>query len=209
MGGIGSGNHWRWDARSTVEDMKALHISKLASDGWLQSGHTCSYAWSRAGRPFGDIRVTAATGHILLNYRCRDSGGDWQGQSYAVQIDRTPCHFGGTRPWFLCPARGCGKRVAVLYGGAIFACRCCHRLAYPSENENGYDRAIRRVDKLRERLQWPPGMFEGSGWGKPKHMHHATYQRLVAECEQREAEALGLTMNWLSRFSEQTAEKRQ
>ncbi len=200
MGGEGSGNHWRWGARNTVEDMKALHIGKLASDGWLDSGRSCSYAWSRAGQPIGDIRVTAAMGHILLNYRSRDSGGDWQEQCYPVQIERTPCHLGGTRPWFLCPARGCSKRVAILYGGAIFACRHCHRLAYPSENENSRDRATRRADKLRDRLQWPPGIFEGSGWGKPKHMHHATYQRLVAEYEQREAVALGAVKDWLGRY---------
>ena len=59
---------------------------------------------------------------------------------------------------------------------------------------------MRRAEKLRDRLQWPPGILEGSGWGKPKHMHHATYRRLVAEYEEREAEALGLTMDWLRRF---------
>ncbi|WP_324752097.1 hypothetical protein [Roseovarius sp. Pro17] len=201
MGGFGSGNHWRCGTRNTVDDMKELRIAKLASDGWLDSGRTCSYAWSRTGSTIGDIQVSAAAGHILLNYRSRDNGGAWQDQCYPVQIDRTPCHLGGARPWFLCPARGCGNRVAVLYGGAIFACRSCHGLGYPSENENRRDRATRRADKLRDRLEWPPGIFEGSGWGRPKHMHHATYQRLVSEYEEREAEALGLTMDWLLRFN--------
>lgn len=200
MGGVGSGNHYRWGTRNSVEGMKALRIDKLASDGWLGSGRTCSYAWSQAGQPTGDIRVTAAEGQIILNYRSRENGGDWQDHRYPVQIEWTPCHFGGARPWFRCPARGCGKRVAVLYGGAIFACRHCHRLAYPSENENSRDRAARRAEKLRDRLQWPPGLFEGSGWGKPKHMHNATYQRLVAEYEDREAVALGAMIAWLSSF---------
>ncbi len=57
---------------------------------------------------------------------------------------------------------------------------------------------MRRAEKLRDRLQWPPGLMEGSGWGKPKHMHNATYLRLVAEYEDREAVALGAMMNWLS-----------
>jgi len=210
MGGFGSGNHWRWGTRNTVEDMKALHIGKLANEGWLDSGRTCSYAWSLAGRPIGDISVTAAAGHILLQYRRRDNGGGWHDQCYTVQIDWTPCHLGGPRPWFLCPARGCGKRVAVLYGGAIFACRCCHGLAYPSENENRRDRATRRADKLRDRLHWPPGIImEGSGWGKPKHMHHATYQRLVAEYEKHESDALGAMMGWLLSYRDRTATKRQ
>lgn len=108
MGGLGSGNHWRWGTRNTVEDMRELRIGKLASNGWLGSGRTCSYAWSQSGRRIGDIRVTAAAGHILLNYRSRGGSGEWQAHSYPVQIDWTPCHFGGARPWFLCPARGCG-----------------------------------------------------------------------------------------------------
>ncbi len=208
MGGIGSGNHWRLGARLTVEDMKALRIGRLASDGWLDSGRTCSYSWSLAGRPAGDIRVTAGAGHIVLQYRSRDDGGDWQDQRYPFQIDRTPCHLSGARPWFLCPARGCGKRVATFYGGAIFACRHCHGLAYPSENENSRDRATRRADNLRDRLQWPPGIMEGSGWGKPKHMHQATYQRLDAEYEHHEAVALGAVVDWLSGYSDQIAKKR-
>lgn len=199
MGGVGSGNHWRSGTRYTVEDMKALRIDKLVEDGWLGSGQTFSYAWSQAGRRIGDIRVTAAEGHIMLKYRSRGMGGAWKDHTYPVQIEWTPCHLGGARPWFLCPARDCGKRVAVLYGGEIFACRRCHRLAYPSENENRRDRAMRRAERLRDRLQWPPGVFEGSGWGRPKHMHHATYLRLVKEYERREAEALGAVTDWLSR----------
>ncbi|WP_322867341.1 hypothetical protein U5922_014830 [Aquicoccus sp. G2-2] len=200
MGGIGSGNRWRWGTRNTVEDMKELRIGRLASKGWLTSGRTCSFAWSQAGRTIGEIRVTATEGRIVLTYRSRSGGDDWQDHSYPVQIEWTPCHLGGARPWFLCPAQGCGRRVAILYGGAIFACRHCHRLAYPSENESRHDRATRQAEKLRDRLQWPPGILEGSGWGKPKHMHHATYRRLVAEYEKREAAALGAVMNWLERF---------
>jgi hypothetical protein len=37
--------------------------------------------------------------------------------------------------WFICPAVGCGRCVAILYGGGIFACRHCYRLAYASSRE--------------------------------------------------------------------------
>ncbi|MDX1785243.1 MAG: hypothetical protein R3210_03885 [Roseovarius sp.] len=90
--------------------------------------------------------------------------------------------------------------MAVLSGGAIFACRYCHRLAYLSENESRRFRALRRAEKLRDRLQWPGGIIEGSGWGKPKHMHHATYQRLVTEYERRESVALGAMQDWQMQF---------
>jgi hypothetical protein len=40
---------------------------------------------------------------------------------YAVLLEWTRCHYGGERAWFRCPVIGCGRRVAILYGGAIFA----------------------------------------------------------------------------------------
>ena len=95
-----------------------------------------------------------------------------------VHLVTTPCHMGGKRHWFLCPARGCGKRAAVLYGGGIFACRKCYQLAYPSQRESTEDRATRRADRIRDRLGWPGGILEGAGWGKPKGMHWRTYERL-------------------------------
>ena len=90
----------------------------------------------------------------------------------------TPCNYGGSRAWFRCPAVDCGRRVAILYGGTIFACRHCYRLAYSSQRENLDDRATRRADKIRDRLEWEPGILNGHGI-KPKGMHSRTYQRLI------------------------------
>jgi hypothetical protein len=52
-----------------------------------------------------------------------------------LRIERTPCNLGGSRHWFICPVVGCGRRVAILYGGGIFACRQCHRFAYASSRD--------------------------------------------------------------------------
>jgi hypothetical protein len=64
--------------------------------------------------------------------------------AYPVLLDWSRPHFGGQRPWFLCPAqrdgRWCGRRVRVLYrplGAACFACRECHRLSYLSRQCSG------------------------------------------------------------------------
>lgn len=46
---------------------------------------------------------------------------------------------GGERWYFLCPGKGCGKRVNILYlppGERDFACRDCHDLTYKSCQEN-------------------------------------------------------------------------
>ena len=64
---------------------------------------------------------------MTLIYRSRSGNEDWEDQNYPVWLDWTPCHFGGERPWFRCPAMGCGRRVAILYGGRIFACRHCYQ----------------------------------------------------------------------------------
>jgi hypothetical protein len=71
--------------------------------------------------------------------------------------------------------------VAILYGGGIFACRHCYRLAYASSREDaGSGRATRRADRLRARLGWHPGILNGEG-GKPKWMRWRTFERLVAQ----------------------------
>src|ERR1039457_579442 len=84
----------------------------------------------------------------------RDSyENSWTDLEYAVRIERTSCNYGGTRTWFLCPTTGCGRRVAILYlGGAIFACRHCYRLAYKSQREAPYMRALHRAQAIRIKL---------------------------------------------------------
>ena len=99
--------------------------------------------------------------------------------NYAVQLDWTACGFGGRRVWWRCPVVGCGRRVAVLHGGRVFACRQCNRLAYRSQREADDNSATRRADKLRKRLGWEPGILNGNGW-KPKGMHWRTFERLQA-----------------------------
>jgi len=88
--------------------------------------------------------------------------------------------LGGTRPWFLCPASGCERRVAILYGGTVFACRHCHQLTYPSQRESKVDRATRRAEKIREKLEWKPGIVNSEG-RKPIGMHWRTFDKLTAK----------------------------
>src|SRR5215469_8765715 len=111
-------------------------------------------------------------------YRHRRGGGDWQSEEYPVLFAESRCHLGGTRKWFLCPARGCGRRVAVLYGGGIFACRECHQLAYDSQREKPHDRALSRLQKLHVRLGGSGAVGDGLPF-KPKGMHWKTYRVLA------------------------------
>jgi hypothetical protein len=47
----------------------------------------------------------------------------------------------------------------------------------------------RRANKLRERLGWEAGIFDGPE-GKPKGMHWQTFERLSAEALQSSREAV-------------------
>jgi len=117
---------------------------------------------------------------VFLDYNSRQhNSGEWEAMKYAVKLAWTPCALGGQRVWWLCPAVGCGRRVAILHGGRVFACRRCHGLAYRSQREAADDRATRRAEKLRAKLGWETGILNGTG-GKPKGMHWRTFLRLQA-----------------------------
>lgn len=180
MGGIGSGNHSRYGARTTTDDMRILDVGRLARDHLLIPGSKGTCRWLRRGEVVANIGVRAEQDRVILSYRHQRSGREWKHEEYPVYISRTRCNLGGARPWFICPVVGCRRRVARLYGGAVFACRHCHQLAYASSRESPGDRAARRADRIRKRLDWKPGFLNGDGW-KPKWMRWRTFARLKLE----------------------------
>ena len=182
MGGMGSGRRWYFGASDTTDDYRAIDVRRWKRDGLLTPHQSFGWQWSRHGEVVASIRVRTEPHRVMLTYRHRSGGGDWKDESYPVYLDWTACNLGGQRPWFLCPTRGCGRRVAILYGGGIFACRHCYQLAYPSQREKAMDRAARRADRIRERLGWEGGVLNGEGW-KPKGMHWRTFEKLTAEHE--------------------------
>jgi len=190
MGGIGSGRRWHFHANKTIEEFRSLDVRRLQRDGYLKPNLSFGWQWSRNGERVAWINVRTDFDRIVLDYRHRSNGKEWKDESYPVLLQWTLCNFGGKRPWFICPVSGCGRRVAILYGGRIFACRHCHQLAYPSQRETYDDRAARRADKVREKLGWEPGILNGRSWTKPKGMHQRTFERLLREHDSLISEAL-------------------
>lgn len=180
MGGMGSGRYWYFGAKEATTDYRSIDVRRWKRDGLLAPHQAFGWQWSRHGEVAASIRVGTEPGRVILTYRHRSGSGDWKDESYPVYLDWTACHLGGQRPWFLCPARGCGRRVAILYGGSIFAYRRCYQLAYPSQRGGLDDRAARRANKIREKLRWEPSILNGRGW-KPKGMHWSTFERLTAQ----------------------------
>ena len=182
MGGTGSGNRHLVSKRTT-DEMLSLDINYLQRHHYLQPDRLITLTWRRRGLKIGEIQLTATSDHLVLRYRTRAPAQAWQEQEYPVAIERTLCHYGGCRAWFLCPR--CGRRVGKLFGGTLFACRHCHRLNYDSQRENDLDRLARRLDKIRARLGWESGVLNGHGL-KPKGMHRQTYDRLRKQHDQLE-----------------------
>lgn len=178
MGGFGSGRGQ--GGKETTSNMQPLDIRKLQRDGLLTPGRAFGWQWTANGREVASIQMRTEVGRVILNYRSRGNGGEWQRMEYPVYLEWTPCNLGGRRAWFLCPGQGCGRRVAVIFGGSVFACRHCQKLAYECQREADDDRALRRANTIRRRLGWKPGLANPIG-DKPKGMHWRTYERLKAE----------------------------
>lgn len=181
MGGIGSGGYRHSGAKATTDDYRSIDVRRWRRDGLLVPGAAFGWEWTHDGETKASIGVLVQEGRVILAYRARSRGEPWQDMDYPVNLDWTACHLGGKRPWFLCPASGCGRRVAILYnGGNVYACRHCYDLVYESQREKDHHRIARKADRIRRKLGWKVGILNPKG-DKPPGMHWKTYQRLVAQ----------------------------
>jgi hypothetical protein len=179
----------RHSSKNTTSYYRQLDIRDLQRKGFLRPCGWVGLNWSREGEVVASVRIRAEFDRVVLGYRHQSYSEDWKSEEYPVFLDRTRCNYGGERAWFLCPARGCSRRVAVLYGGSIFACRHCNRLGYDSQREHAYQRALTRAQKIRSRLEGSGSMAD-SFPDKPKGMHWRTYRHLVADYEYHDAVSL-------------------
>ena len=181
MGGIGSGRRYHLGAKNATDDYRMLDVRRWHRDGLLTPGRAFSWSWTLNNETVASIQVRTEAGQVILFYRHRSQGSDWKTEEYPVRLDWSRCNFGGRRVSF-CPAKGCGRRVAILHG-AIFACRHCYQLAYSSQQEVPMiERHAELDNKIRTQLNWEPGILNGEGH-KPKGMHWRTFKRLRAEHE--------------------------
>lgn len=124
MGGSGSG--WQWARRRTVREMRSIDVLWYHRMGML-AGFPRPYLepWKRPsdGMTFeilGTSMVAYQNGQALVTPL-----------NTLAMIERTPCAFGGTRPWFRCP--GCPRRSRFLYETkSLYLCRVCCNLTYSS-----------------------------------------------------------------------------
>lgn len=176
MGGYGSGKRWYYESKSTTNDYSCIDIRRWKRKELLIPNNSFNLInWKDVISLQADI--SPDLNYSIIKYCSKKEGSNSTNLDYFIRIFWMECHFGGKRPWFICPLKKCGKRVAILYGGPIFACRHCFNLAYCSQRETIYERAIRRMQKIKARLQWDTGVFAPEQ-GKPKGMHWRTFKRL-------------------------------
>lgn len=127
---------------------------------------TTTSAWGKTRKSSASINIDTSNPdnkylRIYYTQTNRDTG-DKRDFDYKILITTTPCNYGGTRYWFICPwyKNGiyCGKRVRVLYmGGDYFACRHCYNLTYDSRNISAkirnYPLGMLLLDKQIEDLE--------------------------------------------------------
>ncbi|MCI0342884.1 MAG: hypothetical protein L0216_17375 [Planctomycetales bacterium] len=128
MGGWGSGPPRRWTG--LVGESYRLDILGVYRGGGLVGDQV--WEWKREKEVLARIGTRPVRGS---GRGCQTLGFayvvDQEEVSYAVTIEWTACGYGGARPWFRCPAQGCGRRCGLIYfSGRYFACRACSRLTY-------------------------------------------------------------------------------
>ncbi|MGJ0428422.1 hypothetical protein [Methylobacter sp.] len=178
MGGFGSGRKFGADC---TDDYRSIDVRRWQRAGYLVPGQYFNWQWSINGEKVATISVKVEAEQLRLIYSYRRNSDDWENLNYPVRLQTSSCNYGGVRYWFICPIVGCGRQVALLYlGDKYFACRHCYKLAYRSQRETVDDRASRRANKIRDKLNWQLGILNLPGL-KPKGMHWKTYYRLLAK----------------------------
>jgi hypothetical protein len=186
---MGKGGH-RYGAgrparRAKAESCMRLDVRDLARRHVLGRTVSTNWRWTNTytGEEVGSISIEGQPGCLQLRYSTNG-----RPVVERIEITRTGCTFGGTRPWLHCPR--CSRRVGVLYmRGGRFVCRRCAGVAYTSQSEDALGRAWRVQRKLESRL--------GDNWTRPKGMHHSTRERIldgIFSCEAAREDALAAYM---------------
>jgi len=130
-----------------ADNYKKIQIWRLLRDV-KDDGKSKTLSWGEngsSGTITAGVSLVGPEKYARLAYSQTDNEGKTTDFDYKIPIAETPCKFGGTRHWFMCPLtkdnKPCGRRVGVLYkAGDWFGCRHCHELTYRSKNMNRRDK---------------------------------------------------------------------
>lgn len=201
MGGMGSGGH-NHSGRPAVEQFRWLDATNLRRSGLLADGVRGTMSWGGEGAARHEMEVEGGRAEIVLVYAWRRGEEAWTPVRDTVPVQWCPRHLGGEEAYFECP--GCRRRAKRLYfRGAHFRCRTCHRLVHASSREQTGDRAMRKVRKLRRRMQSPEGLEDVIC--RPRGMHQARFERMVERILEAENEVWDDSLRLIRRLQRSEA----
>jgi hypothetical protein len=152
-----------------------------------------------------NIKLCAEADRLFLSYAVRVGDGKSEDMTETIPIVHLPCRFGGSRPYFICPGPGCGtdcgRRITKLHLSVrYFLCRHCNKLAYASQFEQPWQRALRKSNKLKQHLDID---VDGEPLlDKPKGMWVRTYGNLLDDILQAESLAYQGQADMLKRWAQ-------
>jgi len=145
----------------TVEGSIKLDIRKLDKECFINDGWISHCKLSNGEY----IELKAITDGILS-----------LSNNQVIPLNKINCNYGGYRYRFKCPK--CDKNYEILYfTNNIYLCRQCHKLPYSCQLESKIDQIIRKIRKIRERLEVSGNLSEPILL-KPKNMHWKTFIQL-------------------------------
>ena len=109
--------------RPVVEGRTCIDVRAWQRAGLLRPGQMFRFSWSRRAEPADEVMPMNAAVVLLFPWRASDTAM-WKPVSQHVPLTSTPCHFGGTRPWFLC------RSVRAVASAATDASRCTSAAMY-------------------------------------------------------------------------------
>jgi hypothetical protein len=186
MGRHGSGNWHRFDSKTLAEHCLSIDVRQLNRTGCLKPWQRYSWRWQDGS----NIVIETKPGAFELIYSISRNDQPREDVHIEVTLSWSSCNYGGERPWFICPGKGCGRRVAKLYlVGKYFLCRHCHDLTYSSQRQDDEFRLLDKAQKIFRRLG-VTNCNDLSAASKPKSMHWSTYEKLVDDAQSLELNSL-------------------
>ena len=190
MGGIGSGRRFQNRRGPSLEEVPQLDVRALKRGGLFdQSTSMGSITWTNIGLTECSLEYNYTDSTLSISYAVKTPHTASEAVSEHIFIDRTVCHYGGTRTWFSCPS--CNARKAILYcASKRFLCRQCYGLSYSSQNEVYADRMIRKARKLRSKLGASMNLRLPIS-ERPRGMYRTTFERMIRQDQDNVRHVIG------------------
>ena len=206
MGGMGSGRPGMW---ATVEGCRSLRLDVNAVirrvREQLPAGAAVTvlrtgpirWGWQVHGENAGihyvlvTLELGEWDGSARLQYDITHSSRRTGPQDQTVDMEATPCRFGGRQWWWRC--RATGRRCAKLYlpnGGVQFLSRGrgAYRLAYQSQRQTALDRSHERLGSIIRSLGAKYTHVDMPLPPRPKGMRHRTYEQVAERWDDWQAQ---------------------